>query len=594
MEDFNPQERAIYDFLSSRQNAPQPVVSKPSPKQAQQPKKPGTGSFLLGLLPGGSLVDKKIRGEQITGGDVALEAALTALPFGIGKVGRAAVAGVKGVKAAINSARSGSKASDILSSAKTASQVAEPKSVGVFSRGLLRQSTIAPNSTLKTAGEQNKLIELSRSLPELRGSASRKFQNVEGAIAKKTGQVDEILGGITDRKSFSDLDQRARQLHDMIPDAAEQKRFANEFQTIVNNTFKGSVPTNLSATDINKLRRGVNSQLSSTFKKIEAGTQLTDKDEALLKLRDVFSGSLEDIAPEAVRGQVKGLNRDISTLMSGIPEFKRASEDALQLLGTRIPFVSKTIPQMFQSGADILGRTATNPITRGVGAQAGVRLGADILGLREPQGINTTPSTASSILDTTGAETSSQPSQAQLIAQLMQLSGQGTGRTAYSRESAAKDIQADLAKTGGANMDKIMQLYEFLNPEPKADKTSESTAKQQSAQAALSETEKLFESAGGGQGLPGYFQRLLGRGRVNPEVEAYDKLRKTSAVPIARAFGETGPLSDLDVETYVNALPDVSDSPQAAAIKIESLRRRLAATNSASSPASEILASYGY
>jgi hypothetical protein len=80
-----------------------------APQQPQQ-RSGGISDFLIGLLPGGSIINKARHGEHITGGDVATEAALTFLPFGLGKVagavraGRAAVTGIKAAEAA-NDAR---------------------------------------------------------------------------------------------------------------------------------------------------------------------------------------------------------------------------------------------------------------------------------------------------------------------------------------------------------------------------------------------------------------------------------------------------------------------------------------------------------
>jgi hypothetical protein len=166
-------------------------------------------------------------------------------------------------------------------------------------------------------------------------------------------------------------------------------------------------------------------------------------------------------------------------------------------------------------------------------------------------------------------------------------------QTMYSREAAAQDIQKDLQSTGGKNMDKYLKLYEFLNPEPSKEAD---TAQGQSALVGLEQLQGLFSNAGGGQGIPGFIQKALGKGRINTDVEAYEKLRKTVAVPLARAMGEKGPLSDLDIKTWVNALPDVSDSPEAAQSKIQFLSQQLQAMQGggSGSDASDILSQLGY
>jgi hypothetical protein len=123
-------------------------------------------------------------------------------------------------------------------------------------------------------------------------------------------------------------------------------------------------------------------------------------------------------------------------------------------------------------------------------------------------------------------------------------------------------------------------IYEFANPEPEP--VADGGGQGQAALAGLQQLQGLFENAGGGQSHLGYIQRGLGMARVNTDVEAYDKLRKTIAVPLARAMGEKGPLSDLDIRTWVNALPDITDSPEAARTKIQFLSRQLQAMGSLS------------
>lgn len=516
----------------------QPQVQKP------QPKKQGLGGFLMSLLPGGSLVDKKIRGEHIDRGDVAEEVALSAVPFGLGKVFRGA-----------------STASKIV---RGAEKVAEkPKEIKGFARGALRQSTIAPTSTLKKASEQDELIGLSRSLPGMRGSAAKKFRNVEPEIGKMTSRVDELLKGVDTKLPFNKLDQRAKDIHDLIPDTIEQKRFANEYRTLVNNAFGDTIPKELSASDLNsKMRRAVNGQLSGVFKKIEAGTQLTDKDEALLKLRDVLSSSLEDLAPDLVKGEVKQTNKNISTLLSGIPEFKKASEEGgkLPFVG-RVPGISQAFAGATQGGADIAGRTLTNPLARGTLAQAGVRGAADATGMRD-----------------VGAEEDTMDNP-QDITDAFALKGQGVGVDApqaaptseYSRETMLADIQKD-----PDNMSDYIKLYETLNPEGGA--TDDKSTRGLNS---LNQLGELYSQAGGGQSRAGGFlQNVLGKAGESSQVNAYNQVRDGLVAGIARALGETGVLSDQDIARYKKMLPNITDNPEEAQIKIETLKSIMQANQS--------------
>jgi hypothetical protein len=93
MFDLTDEDRALAQSMANRRIAAREA-------EEQQPKQGGLGSFLLGLLPGGSLIDKGLRGEQITGGDVATEVGLSLVPFGLGKVAKVAKGLIGGGRAA--------------------------------------------------------------------------------------------------------------------------------------------------------------------------------------------------------------------------------------------------------------------------------------------------------------------------------------------------------------------------------------------------------------------------------------------------------------------------------------------------------------
>lgn len=581
------------DKLLARQNAMQRFQSQ-TQATTPQVKAPGIGSMLLGLLPGGSLLDKGIRGEKISGGDVATEVALTALPFGIGKIGKLFGAGAKAASALARTGKAADTVSDITKAAKVAGAVAPKTTSQKIAQSLMKQSTIAPISTLKTASEQNKLVNVISRLRGMKGSAASKFQKIEPEINKMTNKVDDLLSGVKTKIPASSFQTNVSKALSEIVDPAEAKRFKTEYNNIVSNVFKNKVPNQLSASDLSSLRRAVNNQLSSTYIKMKKGTQLTDKDEALVKIKNILSKNMEDMAPASVSDEVRQLNRDMSTLISGIPELKKASEEALQIFGTRIPVVSQMIPRVIQSSADIAGRTLNNPLASGLLAQAGTRVGADILGMRQPVTTTGVEPTSAGGYGTTGL-TGYGMSGADI------LSGTSTPSTIYSREAVAQDIQNDLAATGGANMDKYITLYNFLNPEASTKMTAaeqkQATATAQS-NAILNELESGLGSIGGGRGISAYLTKagnVLSGGAVDPTLATYDALRAGITSKLARSLGEVGTLTDQDIQRALNLIPSSTDSSETAAMKMSQLRDLInAAGTTASTPASSILSQYGY
>jgi hypothetical protein len=135
----------------------------------------------------------------------------------------------------------------------------------------------------------------------------------------------------------------------------------------------------------------------------------------------------------------------------------------------------------------------------------------------------------------------------------------GNGATSAQYLAYAKAIMADSKGTQPSAQEK------------KAQKQAE-TALQ-----GLTQLKQLFTSAGGGQNrLPGILGTLQGKVGANSEAEAYNKIRDSLTTSLARAFGETGVLTDQDREVYKQALPRLEDTPEEAAIKLQYLEDMLA------------------
>lgn len=72
----------------------------------------------------------------------------------------------------------------------------------------------------------------------------------------------------------------------------------------------------------------------------------------------------------------------------------------------------------------------------------------------------------------------------------------------------------------------------------------------------------------------------------SPDVEVYNDLLESYAVPLARAIGETGVLSDQDKEAIMSALPKITDSKEKAQEKLNSFRNLIYARMGTSSTSS--------
>lgn len=103
---------------------------------------------------------------------------------------------------------------------------------------------------------------------------------------------------------------------------------------------------------------------------------------------------------------------------------------------------------------------------------------------------------------------------------------------------------------------------------------SKAAAKKNTARTQMNTLMKLFNKAGGGSGVGGHLTNALNTvtGSVySPEAEAYNTQRNALAVALARAGGDSGALSDRDIQSYLSMVPNITDNPKTAKLKIQSI-----------------------
>lgn len=133
----------------------------------------------------------------------------------------------------------------------------------------------------------------------------------------------------------------------------------------------------------------------------------------------------------------------------------------------------------------------------------------------------------------------------------------------------------DLQTTGGKNVAKIKTVMDSLPEAPGLDANSKkNVAKFSGANAVLDTLERQFGQAGGGRGTAG---GLLGTltsmvPEIDPGGNVYQGQRQAFLTQIIRAMGEVGTLTDKDREVVANAIPQLTDTPQTAQMKIQTLR----------------------
>lgn len=109
-------------------------------------------------------------------------------------------------------------------------------------------------------------------------------------------------------------------------------------------------------------------------------------------------------------------------------------------------------------------------------------------------------------------------------------------------------------------------------------KTSKDDKKKADAAKKAASIETMYKQAGGAQGPIGVLNNLLNSatlGMFNPGASAYEANQQALAVALARAAGDTGALSNQDIQGYKSMLPLTTDSPQAAKLKLQNIYAQL-------------------
>lgn len=154
----------------------------------------------------------------------------------------------------------------------------------------------------------------------------------------------------------------------------------------------------------------------------------------------------------------------------------------------------------------------------------------------------------------------------------------------YNRDALEQGYVAALMANDGNSAKAIGTMIDLLdNKESRAEKlaeskTSKSDAKTKNAVGKIQQLESLYSKSGGAQGPMGALNGLLNQvtfGAANPAQAAYDAQRQAAAVALARASGDSGALSNQDIQGYMSMLPTPTDNPQAAQLKLQSIYAQL-------------------
>lgn len=617
----------------------------------------GIGGLALDLIPGGRQLEKLYTGraKEITPGEVAGEVLLSAIPFGIGKAAKVGKGLFKGAK---NLSGKGGDILKTTDNAKTTMPTKDLTSyegapdlarVDQYKQMIQSGQPVDPIKVLKDstgkmgvedgkhrleAFKQLGIPEIpvespaAKALSEIRpvGTLSRVAERLMG---KQTGIIPGSKVGSQELTA-----ERSKQLQEHIKnigarptDAADtilrrNEAFLRNQEQSINAVLdaKNAPLASSAAEDILKSGKpplGVDLATNDTYKSL-AGELGNVKDlKGLENLRrgidDIINFSRSAASPDPVSERValsfrQAINDYMSNKVPDLKPLKAAYSKGKDVETFVRPAATKpggfgafgvnVGGRALQSLSGAAGRSldAAAPAVAGMAPllsiplqQAGTRAGADLFGAREYANVFQDQSTSP---ESNMASPTNMPMDANTI-----LSGSpDQGMASQNDQELLRQalqiaaLQA-LAKGDHKGIEAISTASSLIPKE----KASKEDAKLANASKTLNQLESLYGRAGGGQGLLGYGSKALASARLSPDVEAYNNLRKSAAVSLARAFGEVGALSNQDIEMYAKMLPDVTSTPEAAATQFEVLRERLdTAQPVGGGQATQILQQYGF
>lgn len=626
-------DRALARQIAMQQLAQQSQA--PAQQVPQQPKGAGgLGGLALDLLPFGRVAEKALTGRagDISAGEVGLETALTLLPFGLGKIGKAA----KGAKAASNAADA-AKAPLKTSMAGKLSASADDalaSQYGVLSDPMIREAN--PAGTVRKLADLGifKPKDAERMANGITGSDGQLTKIVARAVDDAGDGVDTS----TLRRVFEDamdnygiVDKDRKSLTKMFD--AQMNRLSGG--------ARGSINPKANANDAMDVMRSFEKRIADLEGKggnyRRANPERGDMSDALRLVRDeiedqIYVGgganaNLKNYLTPELRNSLVALDpkntkwishvdnnimkaTDVGTLRSAQAPFVNASKmiregknNAFSARGQSIGSVrdmatnaavnavKNPVARTYAKAADAIGnpRGLVDSVVNSRLGQAAQRPLVGQAVVRAPGALLNYSDGASTMLPGVGQEEEEDqygagyqdPSMGQGDAQ------QATNPLGYSSDELAQGLMKALAAGDTASAQQLNQMYELaMQYEQSAGGGTQklnsaqatAAAKAANGEAALTDIEALYEQAGGGQGLiGGTLKNIAGSTNLSSEAGAYNDQLAATARMIARAMGETGAGSDADAKAYISRLPQLTDSPERAKIKLDALRRQLKA-----------------
>lgn len=409
-------------------------------------------------------------------------------------------------------------------------------------------------------------------LSGLQNSGSKLFTKAQKNRLLQSGlDIDEVLKGTVSANQANDLYKLSREL------SLKYKKAG------VNNAIDGAIGDQLK-TFATQIRDKLDETASTVSKSFGLKQQLVDAANSIddIEVARALSGMTDDaITASTIRSEMAPYMK-----MKDFIGLQAPKEKTLNVLGVDtgitnpLPKATKAIQNTALKAKDKLSSdTGKNAVTAlgagGIGLLGGL-LGASALGRGNKQ-----PTTSMSTLGglTSGDSMSGFGGMSAMDAMNESAPSQQATLGGYTYDDLENAYVAAIMAGDSESADVIADMIGMLDARVErtksATKSSGGDAKAQSALNTLEELYRIYQSFGGSQGVvKGNITKALNAvsgGAYSPAAATFDSVAQGSIGRIVKAMGDSGALSDTDKQNALKMIPKVSDSPELAEQKFQSL-----------------------
>lgn len=588
--------------------------------QQQAAKTPGkregwdaVGSAALNFLPFGSILDKAIHGEEISGGDVALEAGLSLVPFGIGKAAKLVGASTKVAGAAAKTAKTdktfANRVTDLFKPQEesVANRVTNAgTNIRAQNRGVVagtRPQGAADILRPQQADEINAFLD---NEVKAKGSVNQQIrktgqyqQRASDAIETAVTQDNRAIG----KTGLRDL-QKAIKERIIGKNGTGIAGFDPNLHSPIVDAYQRQLETITDARGLLNFKRSLDKDAINYGRNSNAPDPM--REQIAKAFRSELNNKFSEMSPAAKQasGQYAKAEQAINALLkkanpTGYSAGGFASANGMGVGGRAIQNVMDKTGRLVQG----TGKFGSAPL----GQQAAVRGIADLFGRNQQQ-----PADPNQLPDEMSAMFQEPQNQEEAVVQELINSGatdfdsvaggladyqnmqagpqagSSQGGMDYSSQelfnSAMQALLAGDTKSATALSNFADQAAKFEAQAAKGSGTKLNANQQKelqkfnSAENTINQIEKALKTAGLSEDGPtarisGTARNLFGAPTgFDPQARIYKSQREGYVASLAKSLGEVGSLSDTDKKAAIQLIPDLTDSALEASEKIRRLR----------------------